>query len=246
MSGLVACDTSRLPTFPSETTVAFAAPPHYRLWWSLVESCMGIRGSLESVRWFRTERGLLRIDGEVYSGYWWSRGNRVVVSDPDDGRVVRHEMLHAVLRVGDHPAPIFVDRCGGLVDHDAPEGYGIPPANQSLPGTPASAALEVSVRTVPARPRVSENGGRYVVVVTATSRVANAVRLPDRLVQVAFDREPVDLVDLIVLTSPWSYFDAGAKREVFLDAAAAGSGTVRLRGRYGDALSPWTTVRIDP
>lgn len=61
---------------------------------------------------------VVKVDGEDAAGYWSSNGNRIVLVDEimDDGAGVRHEMLHALLRVGGHPRAQFLGRCASLVD----------------------------------------------------------------------------------------------------------------------------------
>ena len=48
---------------------------------------------------------------------WYSDGNRIVlVKQAVTWNIgVRHEMLHALLRVGTHPREYFLDRCRGVV-----------------------------------------------------------------------------------------------------------------------------------
>lgn len=93
----------------------------YRRWWAQLEACTGRRGSYDAVRWYRAPGDTaFRIPGRpgVYSGAWYSRGNRIVLVQQalDWPAGVRHEMLHAVLRVGDHPREFFRERCGTLVN----------------------------------------------------------------------------------------------------------------------------------
>ncbi len=92
--------------------------PVYARWWSMVESCSGLQGSLAEVSWYQVP-GSETVDrsGDEVAGYWAPAGNRIVLGGEAtlDGQVVRHEMLHALLRqLKGHPREYFLDRCGGV------------------------------------------------------------------------------------------------------------------------------------
>ena len=84
------CDSLVGPKFRAGDVIAIEAPPQFTLWWSLVEQCSGRRGSLPAVHFYRTRTPTLTVDGKQYAGFWWSDGNRVVLTNPDDGATVRH------------------------------------------------------------------------------------------------------------------------------------------------------------
>jgi hypothetical protein len=117
-AGLVlACEDGTGPVlrFPTER---FEPLPPYAAWWSLVESCSGMRGDLSKVQW-RVARGRATFDwqGAVTNGLWMSDGNTIVLGDgwQGTGAVVRHEMLHALARSGGHQAELFLGSCGDIV-----------------------------------------------------------------------------------------------------------------------------------
>ena len=96
----------------------FDAPPEYRLWWSMVESCSGLTGSLANVEWLVVPGSTsIGVGNGDYSGYWFEQGNRIVLAAnaQTEGTLVRHEMLHALTR-GGHTRNEFLERCGGIVN----------------------------------------------------------------------------------------------------------------------------------
>lgn len=114
--GLSACD---LPTAPLPADAEpFAPPAIYARWWAMTEACAGRSGDLSRVRWYRAPGSAVLLDGRPVAGYWSMRRNNIVLADDylDDGRVVRHEMLHALLRVGGHPRAEFAAACAAIVD----------------------------------------------------------------------------------------------------------------------------------
>jgi hypothetical protein len=116
LSVLSACEilgpTAALP----EHAVALAAPIQYQDWWARTEACSGRQGRLADVAWFVVPdvTEFPTPDGAEV-GRWTrgSNGTRIVIAEAylDDELVVRHEMLHALMDRGDHPAAYFADRC---------------------------------------------------------------------------------------------------------------------------------------
>ena len=163
-------------------------PVVYDAWWQMVEACSRLRGDLASVSWYSVPAGDgqgFEVGGRVYTGYWYEGGNRIaVVAEREfEGPLVRHEMLHALLRRGDHPRDAFVEHCGAVVacpsDCDA-----IGEAGRGVPGnasevTPAS--LEMSITPTPAAPSVAADSGWFTLTVSARnpSAVPVWVQLPD-------------------------------------------------------------------
>src|SRR4029079_6990738 len=111
---LTGCDSIFDPPLPAGT-VGFSPPPAYELWWSLVQECAGRTGRMRSVDWYVVP-GDLDADGSV-EAYWSPGGNRIVLTSRKqmDGTIVRHEILHALLRGGGHTRHAFLERCGGVV-----------------------------------------------------------------------------------------------------------------------------------
>ena len=114
--GAAACTlTEPLPSDAAQ----FDPPAIYRRWWAMTEACSGISGDLSDITWFRVPGNAVEVHGTVAGGYWTSGGNRIVLTadNVDDGGVVRHEMLHALLRniAGQHPRAWFLELCGSVV-----------------------------------------------------------------------------------------------------------------------------------
>lgn len=103
------------PEFPPDAR-PFTPPPHFAWWWHLVEQCAGRSGSFTSIQWY-LHPGVIRVGGGNYAGYWWGDGNRIVLESGIEyyGGIVRHEMLHALLREGGHDREYFGSRCAEFV-----------------------------------------------------------------------------------------------------------------------------------
>ena len=56
-------------------------------------------------------------DGRRDNGLWIDHYRYIVLAEAglSDSLLVRHEMLHDLLDRADHPAGLFVERCGGVV-----------------------------------------------------------------------------------------------------------------------------------
>jgi hypothetical protein len=112
------CERITDPSLPSDAE-RFAPPSAYAQWWAITEACSGIVRPLEAVEFYRVPHASVHTpdDGDV-AGYWSSASNRIVLAEPyvDHGRIVRHEMLHALVRGGGHPPAYFQGRCEGVVD----------------------------------------------------------------------------------------------------------------------------------
>jgi hypothetical protein len=117
-----ACTDSTGPRVPANA-VRFSPPAQYAVWWRIVEQCSGRTGDLSRVSWYRTPEGRLLDDAGVSVAGRASRGsNPFIVLDSGYvhfGAVVRHEMLHILLDQPGHPAPFFLDVCGGIVTCDS-------------------------------------------------------------------------------------------------------------------------------
>ena len=112
-----ACERIVDPALPS-TAAVFVAPPVYTRWWALAESCTGVRRPLANVTWFVVPGvSLFQLGDQDVSGYWTAGSNRIVLADNSrlDGAVVRHEMVHALIRTSGHPRSTFLEKCAGLV-----------------------------------------------------------------------------------------------------------------------------------
>jgi hypothetical protein len=139
----------------------FDPPAEYQLWWSMVESCSGLEGSLASVEWLVVpgSTSITVGDGD-YSGYWFEQGNRIVLAAnaQSEGTLVRHEMLHALSR-GGHTRYEFLERCSGIVscETDCIREAGPPPKAPAGAVLASPSALDIAVEVEPASP----GGGAY-------------------------------------------------------------------------------------
>ena len=140
----------------------------------MVESCSGVTRPLANVTWFGVPGSLFQLEGEFVTGYWSAASNRIVLADSSrlDGSVVRHEMLHALIRQSGHPRSAFLEKCAGLVScttecvADAgPAGT----ANIEYANVPPD-SLEISIQILPNPPTLSVDDGVFSVVVSARNR----------------------------------------------------------------------------
>lgn len=109
----IACDRATAPDVPSGA-IPLAAPERFALWWRITQACSGITGDYASVSWYVVPNSTtLSWQGEQVDAYWMSNPDRIVLSDAhrNDGSIVRHEMLHALLQRGSHPTDVFVKGC---------------------------------------------------------------------------------------------------------------------------------------
>lgn len=135
----VSCGHLVDPALPGDAE-QFVPPPVYTAWWAMVEECSGLQGSLESIQWFSVPGELSDPSNpaEPVDAYWSAASNRIVLNSNDTvaGNIVRHEMLHALVRSKGHPRSQFLEKCGGIVS--CPSGCvadaGAPP--QPDPATP--------------------------------------------------------------------------------------------------------------
>ncbi|MBA2685766.1 MAG: hypothetical protein H0U66_14875 [Gemmatimonadaceae bacterium] len=244
----------------------FDPPPEYALWWRMTESCSGLRGSLADVNWFVVP-GVTSFPGDL-GGFWYEQDNRIVLTGTEqfDGALVRHEMLHALVRAVNHPRIEFLERCAGTVTcaYDCvkdSEPAPIPPA-----GTPlvSPSALEIAVEIKPSTPKGGADGGYFTLVVTAHNPESHAVVV---VLPPSGDDGPSGSFSYTVgqgssyiryddraYDSEATLFAAGeTKRDVFdlhvgSDAEFGGllPGTYTAAGSYGSFGSPPISFTIEP
>jgi hypothetical protein len=149
----------------------------------MVESCSGITGSLSKLTWYDvpgvTE---FQFNGQIVSGYWTRGSNSIVLADSSqlDGSVVRHEMLHSLIKASGHPRSEFLEKCAGLVSctpQCVTDGGPAPASNLVLPSLPAD-SLVVTVELAPKTPTINVDGGVFSVVVLAHNPKPYAVTIP--------------------------------------------------------------------
>lgn len=114
----MACSGAVAPMAPN--AVSFT-PDHaqYLTWWKQVEACSRHSRRMGEIDWYMVPDRLLFVytDGQLYAGMYLPP-DRIVLADwvTTSPEIVRHEMLHAILRhSAGHDPEYFVRRCGSLV-----------------------------------------------------------------------------------------------------------------------------------
>ncbi|MEO7368685.1 MAG: hypothetical protein ABIZ36_12050 [Gemmatimonadaceae bacterium] len=175
----VACGRIVDPPLPVSAT-AFVPPPVYAKWWALTKSCSGISGSLENISWYVVPGvEVFTLKKETVSAYWTEGSNSIVVADFSvlDGSVVRHEMLHSLIRTRGHTRSAFLDHCLGVVSCAAAcvADAGPPPRFDSPgPALPAD-SIDVGIDFLPNPPAGNVDGGVFSMVVSAHNRANRPV-----------------------------------------------------------------------
>lgn len=143
------------PKLPEGAT-PFTVPAVYTSWWEMTKACSGRPGSLAAISWYEVPLGaLLELDGQSVSAYWSAGSNQIVVSAAvtEDGPVIRHEMLHALLGSKGHPREEFLGRCAGYVTcsskcaEDAGPAPGIPTSVRRVSPTELIVTAEIAPAT---------------------------------------------------------------------------------------------------
>jgi hypothetical protein len=253
----VACDapTGPLVEMPARA-VAWTPPAQYRFWWSLVETCAERRGDMGSVRWYLwPEPGPLLLGGKWYNGYWWQQDSRILLASEsvDDGRVVRHEMLHQLLQLEGHPPEYFDGRCEGVV-----AGTGAGSAALADPSLVSRArevgpeALVIALSALPARPKASANGGWLVIDVEATNPGPEPVWVRLEPFFDGYLGFGVVFLDggrdaaYEVRKEERMFFAPGQRRHWQFDRREAAPVALRVRGRLSTGSSAPYVVTIEP
>ena len=174
---LAACTVITGPPLP-ENAVRFDPPAVYAEWWRMTEQCSALGGDLTRVAWYRVPASSITSDdGDEVKGLYLY-GDRIVLAQNTihDGQVVRHEMLHALLKGKGHPRADFVGRCGGVVSCSVrciAEGT----APRPLPGavTVLPSEMRITASIWPANPGVDVLDGYVRVTVTARNPRAGPV-----------------------------------------------------------------------
>lgn len=173
--GLAACGADRIidPPLPTDAEM-FSPPLAYTTWWNMTQACSGLTGSLGAVTWYKTNEDLRNVSGEALNGYWSSASNRIVLTNASvhDGGVVRHEMLHALLRKPGHPRDAFLAKCAGTVVCEGPciQDAGPYPTPPEAPIAISGDLIDFVVNVLPANPTPGVDGGFFSITVTAHSR----------------------------------------------------------------------------
>lgn len=118
MVGTSACAAPRAagaPLAPLGRSWAVPTLGLYQEWWDKTVACSGRQGQMSGVNFYAVDApaGAIELGGETAHAWWVREGNRIYLPASALGEewLVRHEMLHALLQRGSHPAGMFVQAC---------------------------------------------------------------------------------------------------------------------------------------
>jgi hypothetical protein len=259
----------RFPTAPPLPAGAelFSPPTVYARWWALTEACSGVTGPLQDITFFQVP-GVSDFlsEGRRVVGYWTNGGNEIVLAGDAvlDGGSVRHEMLHALIRIGGHPRDQFLEKCAGVVDcgtqciADAGSAPPADPTALSLSPT----ALEVTTEVSPATPTSALDGGFFVVSVAVRNTTTRPViaRLGTtnvRALSFQYDvRGPAGGTvggEIVLDASAVTFAPGETKRQLFdfaigndLPSRRLPPGAYTVVGAYGSHRTSATSLTIGP
>ncbi|MCC6930945.1 MAG: hypothetical protein IT359_18285 [Gemmatimonadaceae bacterium] len=118
-------------------------------------------------------------DGHPVSGRWDDGANRIVLAGNAQlhGSLVRHEMLHALMRNGDHPREMFIGRCAAevvCIDDCIVAGGRPPPPDPTAVHVPSD-SLRVSVEVTPPQPQRAIMNGHFMMIIQARNETPQAL-----------------------------------------------------------------------
>ena len=128
---LAACSSATSPVEPRATDISasplslrYAQPAQYSMWWQMAKECSGLSRDVSGVQFYAVEASELNTSDDTTAttaGEWFSSSNSIAIlkSETNNAAVVRHEMLHALIVAGGHPADKFRDSCSGFVNCEA-------------------------------------------------------------------------------------------------------------------------------
>ena len=243
--------------------VPLTPPARFALWWRLTEACSGLTGDYASVQWYVVPNTTTINDqGTQVDAYWISDPDRIVLADAhkNDGPIVRHEMLHALLHRNGHPRDAYLVGCGDVVACDGKcaleAGVYASPAESAPVLQPKEVSTRVDV--ISPLPNESVDSGAVDVMITVTNPRAVPV-----WVQLA-PRESGDLqyptfglvadygdtARVAALATEWSTanrfpLDAGASRH-WVWEGALGRGQFGILGYFNADSLPRRVISIGP
>lgn len=271
MFGVIGCSWITAPLPPNAER--FAPPAIYTRWWAMTEACSGHSGDLAALRWYRAPGFVLTVNEQDAAGYYNFSENRIVLAEAylDDGAAVRHEMLHALLRVPGHPRAQFLGACASLVSctgscitdagrWHAPSAYAMVSPD----------SIELGVQAI-LRPREADGQRWLALNVTVRNPRGHAVLVavppwpgtppggidPDRPPSFTFDvRGPVGGVGgpMNVADSSTVFFQPFETKQWLYEFRVASDlseyhvppGRYLVRGGYARLWTPYDTIAVSP
>lgn len=104
----LSCATPTSPTGSTRLSPLLA----YSRWWAEMQQCSGVQGDLSRIQWYEVSGNSFRCRIGECAALWIPPHAIYVASDFVGNRtVVAHEMLHELLRTGEHPNPPFSKGC---------------------------------------------------------------------------------------------------------------------------------------
>ena len=118
LAGTTACAAPRVagaPLAPVGRSWAVPTQGLYQEWLEKTVACSVKQGRMTDVNFYAVDApgGAIELTGEMAHAWWVREGNRIYLPASALGEewLVRHEMLHALLKRGSHPADTFVKAC---------------------------------------------------------------------------------------------------------------------------------------
>ncbi|MEP6618582.1 MAG: hypothetical protein ABJE47_04690 [bacterium] len=221
---------------------------------------------MASVSWFQVPgTATIRKNGQEADGYWSLHSNQILLAGDKlyDGQVVRHEMLHALLRGGGHPRSQFLGRCAGLVDCGGICIEGSPPPEDLQAVAVPPDSLDITVEITPSRPGAQVDRGVFTVTVAARNKAQYpvVVAIPHRsdahATSFAFDlRGPTGgwSSGAFVFDPSGQAFAAGETKRYLFDFVMGNDMALRrpppglysVRGAYGQHWSQYVDFALEP
>jgi hypothetical protein len=120
ITGFVGCGSATEP-LPKGAIPLDPPPVIYSVYWNEIEQCSGETADFAAVKFYYVpgDGGFPVGTSADVVGVWQPQTNSITLAEyvKDNPLVVRHEMLHAILKRTDHPAQYFADYCAVLVSH---------------------------------------------------------------------------------------------------------------------------------
>lgn len=246
---LVGCEITAPFPFPFESLRPYSPPIRpYTLWWEIVEECSGRTASLADVSWYTSQPGQsLVVGSDTLDGAWFKNGNRIALVR-GDGPIVRHEMLHAILRDGTHPSAIFAGRCGGYVAFEGADLYGVTTADTiHAPTLREDSVFTISVGLY--RPRsglLSYDGSLLFLVKIENKGPSGWVNTANGVLAYVED-STFGLGGVFQVRSKRVFFRRGAVHTIVVDGMVPpfADGELRVRAGFARAQSPITVLPLN-